>query len=247
MTSGSPPWAVTRIANACVLLEIADAVVLTDPWFAKSWAFNEHATLAVKDLPELTAVIGSHWVRDHWGMAELASYPHRAGTPVYVAGENMVERAEQAGFADIEVLAWGQRRRLTDQVTLEAIEDHDRDGLTTTNYALTSADVRVFYGGETLSLDALRRYRNSSDAFDVAIGPINGARLMRRQLVVTAPEMVEATRILGAPVLVPIHYAHRSFPPMLKVQTSMRDLRAAGDPGIRIVELQAGERHQAAA
>ena len=245
MTSGSPPWAVTRIANACVLLEIADAVVLTDPWFVKSWAFNEHATVAVEDLPPLTAIIGSHWVRDHWGMAELATYPHRATTPVYVAGENMVERATEAGFTNVEVLEWGQTRRLTDQMTLEAIADHDRDGLITTNYALTSPEARIFYGGETLELAALERYRESGDAFDAAIGPINGMRLLGRQLVVTAAQMMEATRILEAPVLVPIHYAHRSIWPFVKVGSSLTDLREARDGDIRIVELQAGERYAA--
>jgi L-ascorbate metabolism protein UlaG (beta-lactamase superfamily) len=245
MTSGSPPWAVTRIANACVLLEIADAVVLTDPWFARSWAFNEHATVAVEDLPRLTAIIGSHWVRDHWGMAELASYPHRAETPVYVAGENMVERATNAGFTNVEVLAWGQKRRLTHLVSIEAVEDHDRRGLITTNYALTSPDARVFYGGETLELAALERYRESGDAFDAAIGPINGMKLLGRQLVVTADQMMDATRILEAPVLIPIHYAHRSIWPFIKARCTIDDLRAAHDDGIRIVELQPGERYAA--
>ena len=245
-TSDSVPWAVTRISNACVLVEIADAVVLTDPWFVKHWAFNEHATVAVDDLPRLTAIIGSHWVRDHWSMAELATFAHRADTAVYVAGENMVERATEAGFADVEVLEWGQQRQLTDLVTIEAIEGHERMGRTTTNYALTSRDARIFYGGEVLELDALERYRESGDAFDAAIGPINGVKLLGRQLVVTARQMVEATRILEAPVLVPIHYAHRSMWPMLRVQCSMRDLRAAQDPDIRIVELQAGERYAAA-
>lgn len=245
MTSGSPPWAVTRIANACVLLEIADAVVLTDPWFVKSWAFNEHATVTVEDLPRLTAIIGSHWVRDHWGMAELATYAHRAETPVYVACENMVERATQAGFANVEVLAWGEQRRLTDLVSIEAVEDHERKGLITTNYALTSPDARIFYGGETLELAALERYRESGDAFDAAVGPINGMRLLGRQLVVTAGEMVEATRILEAPVLVPIHYAHRSIWPFVKVGCSIGDLRAVQDGDIEIVELQPGERYAA--
>ena len=245
-TSDSAPWAVTRITNACVILEVADAVVLTDPWFVKSWAFNEHATVAVEDLPRLTAVIGSHWVRDHWGMAELAQYAHRADTAVYVAGENMVERATKAGFANVEVLEWGQKRQLTDLVSIEAIEDHQSRGLTTTNYALTSPDARIFYGGETLRLEALERYRESGDAFDAAVGPINGARLLGRQLVVTAQEMMEAARILGAPVLLPIHYQHRSIWPMLRVQSSMRDLRAAQDPDIRIVELDPGERYLAA-
>ena len=247
MASDSAPWAVTRIANACVLLEIADAVVLTDPWFAKSWAFNEHATVAVDDLPQLTAIIGSHWVRDHWSMEELAPYAQRADAAVYVAGENMVERATEAGFARVEVLEWGQQRQLTDLVRLEAIEDHVYKGRTTTNYALTSPRARIFYGGETLDLAALERYRESGDAFDAAVGPINGMKLMGRQLVVTARQMMEATRILGAPVLVPIHYAHRSMGPMIKVQSDLRGLRAAQDPDVRIVELQPGQRYAAAA
>jgi len=143
----------------------------------------------------------------------------------------------------------GYRRRRERLVppswSLEAVEDHERKGLITTNYALTSPDARIFYGGETLELAALERYRESGDAFDAAVGPINGMRLLGRQLVVTAGEMVEATRILDAPVLVPIHYAHRPIWPFVKVGGSIGDLRAVQDGDIEIVELRPGERYAA--
>lgn len=32
----------------------------------------------------------------------------------------------------------------------EGLEDQERKGLITANYALTSPDARIFYGGETL-------------------------------------------------------------------------------------------------
>jgi L-ascorbate metabolism protein UlaG (beta-lactamase superfamily) len=34
---GGARLAVTRIANACVLLELGEAVILTDPWFSRHW------------------------------------------------------------------------------------------------------------------------------------------------------------------------------------------------------------------
>ena len=69
-------WAVTRLHNAMVIIEVDDATILTDPWFVDSRAFVGASPVGAHELPRLTAIIGSHWAKDHWGLKELREYPH---------------------------------------------------------------------------------------------------------------------------------------------------------------------------
>ena len=59
-------WAVTYLGNASVLIQVGDAVVLTDPFFGRSRGITDAAALDPADVPSLTAVVGSHWAQDHW-------------------------------------------------------------------------------------------------------------------------------------------------------------------------------------
>ena len=237
-------WAITRLHNAMVIIEIDDATILTDPWFVDSRAFDGCSPLGVGDLPRLTAIIGCHWVKDHWGMKQMASYPYKA-TPVYVSEANMAEQAQKYGFDNVEVLEWDQARTLTDKVTLRALEEHIGRGNRSNNYAIAGSEGRLFFGGEVLDLEAIERCGQTYGPFDVAIGPVNGVHLLGRQLTVTAAEMVQATRLLGAPKLLPIHDEHKSFGPLLKISSSARDLDNLDHEGIDVIELALGERYAA--
>ena len=236
-------WAVTRLHNAMVLIEVDDATILTDPWFVDSRAFRGASPIGVHELPPLTAIIGSHWVKDHWGVKELAGHPDK-DVPVFVSNDNMVEQADKFGFTNVERLDWGAVRPLTDTVTLYALDEHVGKGRQTNNYGIFGPDARVFYGGEVLDLESVRRVGEQHGPFDVAIGPVNGVRLFGRQLTVTATEMLEATRLLSAPRLVPVHDEHKPFGPLLKISSSIRDLDPVDHDDVEIIELGFGERHE---
>lgn len=238
---GARGWAVRRIHNACVVIEIGDVRVLTDPWFSNSRAFVGAAPVTAAEVGELTAVIGSHWVKDHWNVADLSAYPDRE-VPLFACAQHMVDAAVGAGFANASVVSWGQSVLLSDRVRLEVIEEHEGRGKPSNNYALVSDDARLFFGGEVLDLDAVRRHAATSDPYDVVVGPVNGVRLMGRQLTATAAEMLEACRILGADTLIPIHDEHRPIPLLLKVTSSARDYNDIGHADVRIVALGFGER-----
>ena len=57
--------------------------------------------------------------------------------------------------------------------------------------------------------------------------------------------MVELTRILKSPILVPIHYAHRRLGRLVEPTSSLRDLDSIEKPDLRIIELEPGERFAA--
>jgi L-ascorbate metabolism protein UlaG (beta-lactamase superfamily) len=245
-TGHSDSWAVTRLHNAMTIIEIDDAKILTDPWFVNSRAFRGHAPITVEELPELTAIIGSHWVRDHWEMRKMRAYPHK-DTPMYVSAPNMEKSARKHGFTNVEVLEWGAQRALTDTVTLHAIEEHSGHGRRSNNYGIFGSKGRIFFGGEVLDLGAIRRYGEANAPFDVAIGPVNGVFLISRQLTVTAPEMLEAARLLKAPKLLTVHDEHKALGPMLKVTSSIRDLDTVDHDDVEIIELDLGGRYVARA
>jgi len=239
-------WAVTNLGNASVLIQVDDAVVLTDPFFGRSRGISDSAALDPTEVPSLTAVIGSHWAQDHWEIDLLANYPHRETTAVYVADESMADSARAAGFRHVEALTWGERRRLTDTVELEVVPEHVAlDGMRTNNYAINSSRARVFFGGEVRDVEAVTNYARGAAAFDVAIGPVNGVTFKGRQLVTTAAEMAEVTRALGASRLIPIHDGHQPFEGLVGVASSSADLDTLDLDGIEVVTLASGQRFAA--
>ncbi len=241
----SGKWAVTRLHNAMTIIEVDDAKILTDPWFVDSRAFVGRSPIGVAELPELTAIIGCHWVKDHWGMAEMQAYPHK-DTPMFVSAPNMEQSARKVGFTNVEVLEWGAQRKLTDSVTLHALEEHIGRGRQTNNYAIIGSKARVFFGGEVCDLAAIRRCGEANAPFDVAIGPVNGVHLMGRQLTATATQMLEATRLLHAPKLVPVHDEHKPFGRLLKIASSIRELDSVEHDDVEIIELSLGQRYEQA-
>ena len=239
-------WAVTNLGNASVLIQVDDAVVLTDPFFGRSRGISEPAALDPADVPPLTAVVGSHWAQDHWEIDLLANYPYRETTAVYVADESMAESARATGFRHVETLTWGERRRLTDTVELEVVPEHVAlDGMRTNNYAINSSRARIFFGGEVRDVDAVTNYALTATAFDVAIGPVNGVTFKGRQLVTTAAEMAKVTRVLGARHLIPIHDGHLPFEGLVGITSSSADLDSLDLGGIEVVTLSSGQRFAA--
>lgn len=237
-----PAWAVTRLHNAMVLIEVDDVTVLTDPWFVDSLAFRGRSPIQADQLPPLSAIIGSHWVRDHWGIDRMAGHP-RKDTPIFACAAAMAEEARAVGFTEVEVLQWGDERALSKNVTLVALEEHVGRGGPSADYAIIGTTARLFFGGEVLALDAVARAGRDHGPFDVAIGPVNGVKLLRRRLTVGAEGMLAATRLLGAPRLIPVHDEHRSLWPLVRVSSSVRDLDNVPHHDVEVLDLAPGERY----
>ncbi|MCE9622647.1 MAG: MBL fold metallo-hydrolase [Actinomycetia bacterium] len=243
MSATESGWAVTNLGNASVLIQVDDALVLTDPFFGRSRGISDIAALSPDDVPALTAIIGSHWAQDHWEIDLLADYPHRDTTAVYVADESMAQSARAAGFRHVETLAWGQRRRLTDTVELEVVPEHvAADGMGTNNYAINGSHARVFFGGEVLNVAAVTNYAQTSTPFDCAIGPVNGVLFKGRQLVTTAAEMATVAQALGAARLIPIHDGHMPYEGLVTITSSAADLAALDLGKMEVVTLASGDR-----
>jgi L-ascorbate metabolism protein UlaG (beta-lactamase superfamily) len=229
--------AVTRVMNACVLLEIDGDFVLTDPCFRQPVGirFAEPFGLGVDELPRLTAILVGHRVPDHWQPRALRHYRHRQSTRVFVPAARMARAARRAGFANAEVLHWGDRRTVG-PLTVVCAPGERVAGMRTNVYVVSSHATSVLVATEA------RRVVPDAQV-DVAVLPIDGARLFGRALVMDTGTAVATARRLGA-ALVPIHFSQRPRPPVLRCPTGPDQLPPnvqVRRPGVRMVVSQPGQ------
>lgn len=235
---------VTRVIHACVLIELGDAAVLTDPYFMSHWWMRMREPIALRpdQLPRLTAVLGGHGVFDHWRPQSMGAYPHKDTTPAWVATPGMVRAARAAGFADAEVVDWGTRRALTDAVTLDVVVGQRTMGMRTNSYALRGPGASVFVGTEAHAHQPLADYRAARGPVDVAVLPIDGSRFLGRPLVMDPAQAVAGAQALGASTLIPIHYGMVAVPFVLRTPGTLDALQAAAEgSGVRVVVLVPGQ------
>ena len=177
-----PKIALTRVANACVLLELDGHTVLTDPWFTERWYLRrgEPLGLPVAELPPLTAIVATSFAANHWDLRALAEYPHKASTPVYVSAGRMARQARALGYRRVEALRWHESRELAATLAVEAVPA-GRTLLWRNNaYVFSSGQTRVFFGGEIQDVALLQQYRARRASADVALLPTNGLRRSRQ-------------------------------------------------------------------
>ena len=242
-----PNLALTRVANACVLLELDGCAVLTDPWFTERWYLRrgEPLGLPVAELPPLTAIVVSNPAVNHWDMRALAEYPGKATTPMYVSGERMARQARALGYRTVEALRWHETRQLAPTLSVEVVPA-GRTLLGRNNaYEFSGGQSRVFFGGEIQNVKLLREHRARREPVDVALLPTNGlSPLIGPPLVMGPAEAVAGAVALGARVLVPVHDAHARDPLSLffRRHGSASDATGMAPAGLHVVTLPPGQR-----
>jgi hypothetical protein len=114
MSNQDQKVAVTRVANACVLLEMDGHSILTDPWFTERWYLRrgEPLGLDVTRLAPLTAIVATSFAANHWDLRALREYRHKSVTPVYVSTSRMARQARALGYPMVERLRWDEVREL---------------------------------------------------------------------------------------------------------------------------------------
>lgn len=255
ISSATADLAVTRVANACVLLEMGGQAILTDPWFTERWYLRrgEPLGLTVADLPPLTAIVATSFAVNHWDLRALRDYRHKAATPVFVSAARMARQARALGFPSVERLHWNQTRELGPTLSVEAVPAGRTMVWRNNAYVFTSGQTRVLFGGEIADVAWLERSRTLHSPVAVAMLPVNGLRPVVGPALVMGPEQaVAAANAVGAAVLIPVHDAHARDPLSLffRRHGSAEDakaLAAAAPTGVDVVCLAPGERWTSAA
>ena len=234
---------VSRVINTCVLIEIDDRFVLTDPYFASQWFFrtNEPIGMRPDELPPLSAILGGHRAVDHWQPRSMRGYAGRSTTAVLTASRGMTRAARRAGFARAETLRWGDRRVIEPGLTVTCVPGQRTFGMTSNVYLLETERVTVLIGTEALDQQAIERCA-AAHRVDIALLPIDGATFVGRQLVMDAAGAITATKALAAPALVPIHHSERPVPGLLRCPSGLAELQrlAEHEPGVQIYTAPTG-------
>lgn len=224
---------VTRVINPCALIELGGvASVLTDPYFEdhRWFPMTEPIGLAPSDLPPLDAILGGHAAFDHWQPQSMRAYRHHAGTAVFVATKGMARRARRSGFDRVEVLRWGDRRRIHDDLVVTCLPGERPLGVRTNNYLVETSEVSVYVGTEARSLGPVERCA-TLHRVDAAVLPIDGLTFLGRRLVMDAEAAVRAARALGARHLFPIHCSQRPVAGVIRCPSGVGALRALAEAG----------------
>lgn len=219
---GSVP-AITWVGHATMLVQLGHATFLTDPIWSETASPvsflgpRRHVDpgLAIEDLPRIDFVLISHNHYDHLDLDTLTQLAARdANTRFFVPLGNGTLLREN-GIANVAELDWGDvvehggvrvvclpaqhwsQRRLT-----------DRQRALWSSWAVTAADRRFYFGGDTGAFAGFADIGEEYGPFDLAALPIGAyaPRAMMKPYHLDPEEAVAAGRALRARRLVGMHF-----------------------------------------
>jgi L-ascorbate metabolism protein UlaG (beta-lactamase superfamily) len=196
-------FSVTRIAHASVLLDFGNAKVLTDPWFSEKLHFHhgEPLAMSIEQLPKLTAIVASHAHYDHFDIETLKRYPDKA-VPFFV-GPDMADSARAAGFTNVRELRPWEAVSVGPLTITAAPAAHKVPEIT---FVIQANGSTVYFGGDSKLIPELRELPKRFPSIQLALLSINGLKVLGEQVVMNAEEAAELAGLIGAEVVVPMHY-----------------------------------------
>lgn len=236
---------VQRLAWAGVRLQLPDSTLLIDPLVnPATWGNTLPDTLvAVSDLPGERHVLITHTHSDHFDADAVAAALTKGGAIAYPAG--VAPTPLPAAVRQRPSALW--EPQLLGDFTATPVPASDGYGDTQVSWVVTAGGRRIFHGGDTQWHGHWWRIGRQFGPFDAAFLPINGARFGWREPasgqpgVLTPEQAVAAAIILGARVLVPIHYGITGMDKYMEVDHPLDRLRkAAHDRAISLQVVQPG-------
>lgn len=214
---------ITWLGHSTTLVEIDGAVVLTDPnWSERAspsrWVgprrFHD-PPLALSELPRVDAVLISHEHFDHLDMATIrAVASHGAAFHVGLGvGAHLARWGVSA--SQIHEHDWGERAKLPSGVELVSTPARHfngrgvpgRIGALWTSWSIVGPRHRVYFSGDTGLTGSFREVAAREGPFDVALLEIGQFHEDWGDIHLGPHGAVEAMKMLGAKVLLPIHWS----------------------------------------
>ena len=212
----------TWLGHATTLVEIDGRRFLTDPVWSERISPSSAVgprrffapPMALEELPELDAVLVSH---DHYDHLDMASIRRLArGRATFVVPVGVGAHLERWGVSTdrIRELDWGESVGFSG-VEVSAAPARHFSGRTLTNrdqtlwcsYAVIGPRHRVFYSGDSGTLDDYSRIADARGPFDVSLMSAGAYSPTWPDVHMTPEELVRAHVELRANLLIPIHWA----------------------------------------
>ena len=199
-----------RLAWAGVRLQLPDSTLFIDPLISpEAWGRALPDRLVpVDDAVGETHILVTHTHSDHFDGAAVAAALKNGGVLAYPAG--LQPSPWPQGARGRPSALW--EPQLLGDFTATPVPASDGYGDTQVSWVVSAGGRRIFHGGDTQWHGNWWRIGRQFGPFDAAFLPINGARFGWREPasgqpgVLTPEQAVAAAVILGARVLVPIHY-----------------------------------------
>lgn len=237
---------VQRLAWAGIRLQLPDATLFIDPLVNQdAWGTAlPDALISVDDTVGDTTVLITHSHPDHFDVGAARSALRRGGVLAHPAGIPALPLPD--GVRARPSPLW--EPQLLGDFTATPVPAADGYGDTQVSWIVSAGGRRIFHGGDTLWHGSWWRIGRQFGPFDAAFLPVNGARFGWRKPVsdqpgvLTPEQAVAAADILGARILVPIHYGVTGMKEYVEVSDPIGELhRAARKRSIRVQELAPGE------
>jgi L-ascorbate metabolism protein UlaG (beta-lactamase superfamily) len=186
-------WVATYINHSTVLLQSADATILTDPiWAERASPFSfigprrvRHAGMRIVDLPPLDAIVISHDHYDHLDIeALLALRNHgRAGPPLVLVGLGNGALLAKHGISNYRELDWDETVTIGNtEIAFVEVRHRSgrglRDQMSTLwgGFVMRNRSGQIYFAGDTGYGPHFRRARERYGAFDLSLLPIGAYR-----------------------------------------------------------------------
>jgi L-ascorbate metabolism protein UlaG (beta-lactamase superfamily) len=211
--------AVTWIGHATTLVQIDDKLVLTDPLLCATAGLVSKRLVAAavkpRELPRLDAVVVSHMHFDHLSYDSLFALRDKVTSLLLPAGGSSY--VPDYGFPQVELSPWQSWEQDGLRITAVPVKHVGwRWGLDAlwnpesfTGYVFEYHGLKVYFGGDTAYVpENFRAVHERFPDLDLAllpIAPLEPRSFMSRTHQ-SADEAVQAFQLLGAKLMVPIHF-----------------------------------------
>ncbi|MDH5823636.1 MBL fold metallo-hydrolase [Luteimonas sp. RD2P54] len=244
--TGGGALRVQRLAWAGVRLQLPGATLFVDPLIDSGvWeSALADPIVAVDDAVGDASVLVTHRHPDHFDPTAVAAALGKGGTFVHAAGTSFHPLPANVR----ERLAPPWEPQLLGDFTATPVTAVDGYGDQQVSWVVSGGGRRILHGGDTMWHGDWWRIGRQLGPFDAVFLPINGARFSWRQpasdesAVLTPEQAMSAATILGAKLLVPIHYGVAGAEGYAEVEDALGRLARAAAPGGPVVRvLRPGE------
>ena len=185
---------------------------------------------------EADAVLITHLHEDRFDPTAIID-AYGAAIPVYVPA-GMENTARSAGLTNVYGVEVNSHVELGSDVKATALPSVDGLGDIQVAWVVEGAGHKIIHCGDTLWHGYWWSFAEKYGPFDAAFLPVNGAVLelpgmmpSGQPICLTPEQAVAASAILGARVLVPIHYGTMQYPPIYNETPNIAARLAAASKG----------------
>jgi L-ascorbate metabolism protein UlaG (beta-lactamase superfamily) len=253
---------VSWFGHASALVELDGVRVLCDPVWSERCSPSQHVgprrlhpvAVPLAALGRIDAVVISHDHYDHLDMATIRQLVELTDA-VFLVPLGVGAHLEAWSVpADRVVECDWEEGHVVGGVSITAVEAQHfsgrglrRDGTLWASWVLAGSAGRVFFSGDTGFFDGYARIGAQHGPFDVSLMAVGAYDPAWRDIHLDPEEAVEATRLLGGGLLLPIHWCTFVLAPHPWAEPVERLLVAAAAKGVPVLVPRVGERVDVAA